>query len=195
MVLTADRTPATPLALCTAMHITTAETHQPQPGLRNGPKPLSTSSQSTRVRRFATVRMVALMLRLAPLVGWTSSVAPPRILATRLINTRILLRLHGILVLHLHTQCLLHRGTEVHQRKGPQCMPDRRLQTLTELARLLHLIISHMRDKVDHLVEAHLILCDSLLLLLVGLQVNLHFLQKGDRVESPFKLPDENIPR
>jgi hypothetical protein len=73
-------------------------------------------------------------------------------------------------------------------------MPDRRLQTLTELARLLHLIISHMKDKADHLVEAHLILCDRLLLLLVGLQVNLHLLQKGDRVESPFELPDENIP-
>jgi hypothetical protein len=120
--------------------------------------------------------MVALVLRLAPLVGWTSRVAPPRVLATRLINTRRLLRLHGILVLHLHTQCLLHRGMEVHQRKGPQSMPDRRLQTLMELARLLHLIISHMRDKADHLVEAHLILCDRLLLLLVGLQVNLHFL-------------------
>jgi hypothetical protein len=73
-------------------------------------------------------------------------------------------------------------------------MPDRRLQTLTELTRLLHLIISHMRDKAEHLVEAHLILCDRLLLLLVGLQVNLHFLQEGDRVESPFKLPDEDIP-
>jgi hypothetical protein len=139
--------------------------------------------------------MVALVLRLAPLVGWTSRVAPPRVLATRLINTRRLLRLHGILVLHLHTQCLLHSGTEVHQQKGSQSMPDRRLQTLTELARLLHLIISHMRDKADHLVEAHLILCDRLLLPLVGLQVNLHFLQEGDRVESPFKLPDENIPR
>jgi hypothetical protein len=190
MVLTADRTPATPLALCTAMRITTAETHQPQPGLRDSSKPLSTSSRSTRVRRFATVRMVVLVLRLAPLVGWTSHAAPPRVLATRR-----LMRLHGILVLHLHTQCLLHRGTEVHQRKGPQSMPDRRLQTLMELARLLHLIISHMRDKADHLVEAHLILCDRLLLLLVGLQVNLHFLQEGDRVESPFKLPDENIPR
>ena len=134
------------------------------------------------------------MLRLAPLVSWTSSVAPPRVLAARLINTRRLLRLHGVLVLHLHTQRLLHCGTEVHQRKGPQSMPDRRLQTLTELARLLHLIISHMRDKADHFVEAHLILCDRLLLLLVGLQVNLHFLQKGDRVESPFELPDENIP-
>jgi hypothetical protein len=176
------------------MRITTAETHQPQPGLRNSPKPLSTSSRSTRVRGFATERMVALMLTLAPLVGWTSRVAPPRVLATRLINTRRLQRLHGILVLHLHTQCLLHRSTEVHQRKGSQCMPDRRLQTLTELTRLLHLIISHMRDKAEHLVEAHLILCDRLLLLLVGLQVNLHFLQEGDRVESPFKLPDEDIP-
>jgi hypothetical protein len=74
-------------------------------------------------------------------------------------------------------------------------MPDRRLQTLTELARLLHLIISHMRDKADHLVEAHLILCDILLLLFVGLQVNLHFIQEGDQVESPFKLLDEDIPR
>jgi hypothetical protein len=79
-------------------------------------------------------------------------------------------------MLHLHTQCLVHRGTEVHQRKGSQSMPDRRLQTLTELARLLHLIISHMWDKADHLVEAHLILCDRLLLLLEGLQVNLHLL-------------------
>jgi hypothetical protein len=137
--------------------------------------------------------MVALMLRLAPLVGWTSSVAPPRVLATRLINTRRLLRLHGILVLHLHTQCLLHCSTKVHQWKGSQGMPDRRFQTLTELARLLHLIISHMRDKTDHLVEAHFILCDRLLLLLVGLQINLHFLQEGDQVEPPLKLPDKNI--
>ena len=137
--------------------------------------------------------MVALMLRLAPLMSWTSSVAPPRVLATRLINTRRLLRLHGVLVLHLHTQRLLHCGTEVHQRKGPQSMPDRRLQTLTELARLLHLIISHMRGKADHLVEAHFILCDGLLLLLERLQINLHFLQKSDRVEPPLKLPDKNI--
>jgi hypothetical protein len=74
-------------------------------------------------------------------------------------------------------------------------MPDRRFQTLTELARLLHLIISHMRDKTDHLAEAHFILYDRLLLLLVGLQINLHFLLEGDRVEPPFKLPDEDIPR
>jgi hypothetical protein len=47
-------------------------------------------------------------------------------------------------------------------------MPDGRFQALTELARLLHLIISHMRDKEDHLVEAHFILRDRLLLLLVG---------------------------
>jgi hypothetical protein len=158
------------------MHITTTETHQPQPGLRNSPKPLSTSSRSTQVRGFATIGMVALMLRLAPLMGWTSSVAPPRVLATRLINTRRLLRLHGILVLHLHTQCLLYCSIEVHQRKGSQGMPDGRFQALTELARLLHLILSHMRDKADHLVEAHFILCDRLLLLLVG-------------------LPNEDIPR
>jgi hypothetical protein len=74
-------------------------------------------------------------------------------------------------------------------------MPDRRFQALSKLARLLHLIISHMRDKADHLIEAHFILCDRLLLLLVGLQINLHFLQEGDRVEPPFKLPDEDIPR
>jgi hypothetical protein len=138
--------------------------------------------------------MVALMLRLAPLVDWTSSFAPPRVLATRLINTRRLLRLHGILMLHLHTQCLLHCSTEVHQRKGSQGMPDRRFQALTELARLLHLIKIHMWDKADHLVEAHFILCDRLLLLLERLQINLHFLQEGDRVEPPFKLPDEDIP-
>jgi hypothetical protein len=139
--------------------------------------------------------MVVLMLRLAPLVGRNSSVAPTRVLATRLINTRRLLRIHGILALHLHTQCLLHCSTEVHQRKGSQGMPDRRFQALSKLARLLHLIISHMRDKADHLIEAHFILCDRLLLLLVGLQINLHFLQEGDRVEPPFKLPDEDIPR
>jgi hypothetical protein len=139
------------------------------------------------------VGVVALVLRLAPLVGWTSSVAPPRVLATRLINTQRLLFLHGVLVLHLHTQCLLHCTTKIHQRKGSQGMPDRRFQALTELARLLHLIVSHMRNKADHLVEAHFILCDGLLLFLVGLQINLHFLQEGDRVEPPLKLPDENI--
>jgi hypothetical protein len=73
-------------------------------------------------------------------------------------------------------------------------MPDRRFQALTELARLLHLIVSHMRNKADHLVKAHFIVCDRLLLLLVGLQINLHFLQEGDRVEPPLKLPDEKIP-
>jgi hypothetical protein len=72
-------------------------------------------------------------------------------------------------------------------------MPDRRFQALTELVCLLPLIISHMRDKVDHLVEAHFILYDRLLLFLVGLQINLHFLQDGDWVEPPLKLPDENI--
>jgi hypothetical protein len=71
-------------------------------------------------------------------------------------------------------------------------MPDRRFQALMELARLLHLIVSRMRNKADHLVEAHFILGDGLLLL-VGLQINLHFLQEGDRVEPPLKLPDENI--
>jgi hypothetical protein len=114
--------------------------------------------------------MVALMLGLAPLVGWTSSVAPPRVLTTRLINTRRLLRLHGILVLHLHTQCLLHCSMEVHQWKGSQGMPDRGFQALTELASLLHLIISHMRNKADHIVEAHFILYDRLLLLLERLK-------------------------
>jgi hypothetical protein len=73
-------------------------------------------------------------------------------------------------------------------------MPDGRSQALTELARLLQLIVIHMRNKADHLVEAHFILCDGLPLLLVGLQINLHFLQEFDRVEPPLKLPDENIP-
>jgi hypothetical protein len=72
-------------------------------------------------------------------------------------------------------------------------MPDRKFQALTELAHLLHLIKSHMRDKADHLVEAYFILCDRLLLLLERLQINLHFLQEGDRVEPPFKLLDEGI--
>jgi hypothetical protein len=49
-------------------------------------------------------------------------------------------------------------------------MPNRRFQALMELARLLQLIVSHMRNKADHLVEAHFILCDGLLLLLVGLE-------------------------
>jgi hypothetical protein len=94
----------------------------------------------------------------------------------RLINTQRLLRLHGVLMLHLHTQCLLHRSTKIHQRKGAQSMPDRRFQALTELARLLQLIVSHMRNKADHFVKAHFILCDRLLLMLVRLQINLHFL-------------------
>jgi hypothetical protein len=72
-------------------------------------------------------------------------------------------------------------------------MPHRRFQALTELARLLQLIVSHMRNKADHLVKAHFILCDELLLLLERLQINLHFLQEGDQVEPPLKLPDENI--
>jgi hypothetical protein len=50
-----------------------------------------------------------------------------------------------------------------------------------------------MKNKADHLGKAHFILYDRLLLLLVGLQINLHFLQEGDRVEPPLKLPDENI--
>jgi hypothetical protein len=73
-------------------------------------------------------------------------------------------------------------------------MPDRRFQALTELARFLHLIVSHMRDKANHLIEAHFILGDGLLLLLVGLQIDLHFLHEVDRVEPPLKLPDENMP-
>jgi hypothetical protein len=50
-----------------------------------------------------------------------------------------------------------------------------------------------MRNKADHLVEAHFILGDGLLLLLERLQINLHFLKKSDGVEPPLKLPDENI--
>jgi hypothetical protein len=73
-------------------------------------------------------------------------------------------------------------------------MLDRRFQTLMELARLLQLIVSHMRNKADHFVKAHFILCDGLLLLLERLQINLHFLQEGDWVESPLKLPDESVP-
>jgi hypothetical protein len=37
------------------------------------------------------VGVVALVLKLAPLVGWTPDVAPPCVLAMRLINTRRLL--------------------------------------------------------------------------------------------------------
>jgi hypothetical protein len=80
------------------------------------------------------IGVMALVLRLSPLMGWTPSVGPPRVLAMRLIKTRRLLRFHGILMLHLHDQCLLHRSTKIHQRKGAQSMPDRRFQALMNLA-------------------------------------------------------------
>jgi hypothetical protein len=72
-------------------------------------------------------------------------------------------------------------------------MPDVGFQALTELARLFQFIVGHIRNKADHLVKAHFIFYNRLLLLLVRLQVYLHLLQESDWVKSPFKLPDKNI--
>jgi hypothetical protein len=44
VILSADRAPATPLTLGTAMRFTTMETHQPQPRLRNSPIRMITPS-------------------------------------------------------------------------------------------------------------------------------------------------------